>query len=217
MKYRFSIINVYIILFTIAVSISCKNQSSVKKNQVIDTIVQDIPKDSKGNYSWYYPEKVKLEKALGISSLEGGFDSLQIRLYYGVALMNKLQLVILKRNSLNWNAQVLDIAYKYSGKRDSVTYSIENISEKRPKSGWKFFTDSLFSLNITSLPSGETMTTYSGCNDGDGATVEVATKSKYRIYNYDCIGSNKLDKAKNMDAILHLLQKELEFKLIEIE
>ena len=57
-----------------------------------------------------------------------------------------------------------------------------------------------------------------GCADGDGVLIQVATKTKYRIYQYPCLSvvahEGDIPQAKNVEKILEVLESEFNFKRI---
>ena len=81
-----------------------------------------------------------------------------------------------------------------------------------PKSGWDKFISKLLSLKVMTLPNMEDIP---GLEDNwtDGVTynVEIATKNQYRFYGYHLPDKfeDRFWQAKNMTAILNLIQTEL--------
>src|SRR5215212_3032051 len=81
--------------------LSCDGQNrrleQLNTKLILDTVVKDIPLTYKGQLADYYYDKLKVEKKLQIdSSIHNGFDSLQIRLWYGYARTDSGQIVIIK-------------------------------------------------------------------------------------------------------------------------
>ena len=211
MKSYLKAIKIFILLSCIFCS--CKTQP---KNQVTEksseTVVIDIPHDLKGRPLWYYQKKGKMEKMVGLSSLENGFDSLQIRIWYGVALRDKLQLLLLKKSNAKWSAELDSLVLYYDKNHDSLVSVTKHTEIKQPLSGWEKFIDSLYKSGILVLPDANAIKDYEYCQDGDGVTVEIAMQRKYRIYNYPCFNSQiGISEAKKVELIIQLLEKEFSF------
>lgn len=97
-----------VVFFTIfELLLACKHQNRYgsitnDKHSIADTLVKDIPLDKKGRPRSYYRNKGGVENKLGLQSLENGFDSLQIRIWYGYAFNDTSQLAIFKNSNGNW-------------------------------------------------------------------------------------------------------------------
>jgi hypothetical protein len=203
-----------LISFLITVLYSCKAQvqSPVLNSESNrrDTILKEIPINKNGKQSLYY--KITKEKIneLGLDSLESGYDSLQIRIWFDYSLAFKKHLIVLKRNSGVWHGEFY--TYKYYLSTNTIGEKSKN--NVTPKSGWNHFVKELFGLKIISLPNGLEIPGLGGGEDGASYNIEVATKNLYRYYSYWSPKSteNKFWQAKNMVQIIKLLEREFNFK-----
>lgn len=160
-------------------------------------------------------------KECGLDSLNNGFDSIQIRIWYGCALDGLFNLVILKLASGTWNAQVRELKPYYSDqyyskedkywktKLDSVSQKITHLV---PKSGWSYLITELFNRKILSLPDQDDVEGFveESATDGCGVSVEIGTKKVYRYYGYSNpdLHAKKNWQPKNILDILRLLNSE---------
>jgi hypothetical protein len=122
---------------------------------------------------------------LRLESLEKGFDSVQVRIWYGCPLGPGDLLIILKNSKSKWEAEVCKIAYPQTWKHWGD--SIARITFKgSPKSGWTKFINQLFDLSILTLPDEKQLKNlhYGIPTDGCWVEVEIATKNSYRQYGY---------------------------------
>lgn len=180
----------------------------------IDTIVRDIPKNSKGEYLEFYKTKRKIENMLGLEPIESGWDSMQIRLWWGHTATDTGHLIKLEKNKGIWKAEVTLLAYFFSQDRQIIDSVVSHSVVKIPISGWSKFYDSLDKLKITLLPDMNSIKGYPVIADGDGVVVEVATSKYYRIYHYHApfLAANYVREAKLMSEIVRLLTHELQIK-----
>ncbi len=188
------------------------------KDKTVDTIAKDPTNNSGGNLKGFYLEKLKMEKMIGLDPMESGFDSLQIRIWYGVALMDKLQLLVLKKSNSKWSAQFYSLRLQYDKHRDSLVSVTKNMETKEPVSGWERFVDDLFKLDILILPDSRNIKGYEYCNDGDGATFEISTIKNSRMYSYPCFDDQVgIEQAKNVEKIMKLLENEFNFRRLSMK
>ena len=158
-----------------------------------DTFYFELPKREGKFDSSLYQNIQKYTKELSLTSLERGFDSIQIRVSYGGPMTGE-RLVILTNKENKWSAEISKIITEVNpGFEDSINvdswekYSlIRTIDYKTPKSGWDKFIKNLFNLNILSLPDEENIANFKkeSPTDGVGVFVEVSTKKAYRGYGY---------------------------------
>jgi|SRR5579859_521080 len=177
-------------------------------------IIKDIPRDKGGVPYRYYGKKRELEKLLGLSTLEKGYDSLQIRVWYGSSFINSLQLLILTRSHDSWSAEYDSISLHYNKKGDSLLTATKHTESKSPSSGWRYLTNTLSRLGIYTLPDASRLPHYPEANDGYGITIEYATKKKYRIYNYTTFEGLQYTETKKISKILKLLETQFNFQRI---
>lgn len=206
-----------IALMLYTLMISCSNQADVTREdenkQVTAKILKDVPLNKKGQPYSYYLHKPMIENKLGLSTLENGFDSLQIRFWYSYASLDTSQLVILKYSNKKWNAELNDIIYNLNAKGDTIQ-SITKINKfGSPKNGWQPFADKLFAFGIDTLLDDSKVANYPDMMDGDNVIIEVSTKSKYRIYSYKepAFVQSKIREARAVEQILELVENEFSF------
>ena len=178
---------------TIFISCTQTDSSSIDQNhknahlskQTIDSIV-DIPKSTNGGFSTMYKAIKNDEKLLGLDSLQIGFDSLQIRIWFESGRATNKQMLILKNAGGNWNGELvswtMDIGSENLPKYSLINKKVENVS---PKSGWEKFITRLIKLNIITLPDDSNI---EGVEGGGGdlrmTLIEIAMKKMYRFYSY---------------------------------
>jgi hypothetical protein len=197
-----------IVVLLVAFFVSCSGQTNSST-----TFKKEIPVWYNGELDPYYQSTQKNATLLKIDSLQDGFDSLQIRIWYDYALLSIGDLLIIKRSNAGWTA----ISYSLErdlDKPDSIRrLTVEKTDTLKPKNGWDSFLNRLFALQITTLPN---MDSIPGLQDDwtDGVTycVEIATKKQYRFYSYHLPDKfqDKYWQAKNMVDILKLIQTELQ-------
>lgn len=213
---------VYSVLFT-----SCKEGNNparrIAELNTADTFLFEFPKRDRIGDSFWYMRKESFEKSLGLHSLEKGFDSIQIRLWYEDFSIGE-RLIILSNSNKGWKAEVSTISIddnpNFKGdeiERANADFLIKyivtrTIESKMPKSGWDKFIRKLFNLNILTLPDEGKVTAIDqgGGTDGWSITVEIATKKVYRYYGYsnpDFFYRNA-EEARNINHILVLIDEE---------
>jgi hypothetical protein len=198
--------------------LACKQQnrySSTTKNKypTADTLKKDIPLDKKGRPRSYYRNKGGVENKLGLNTLENGFDSLQIRIWYGYAFNDSSQLVILKKTNGSWKGDFFTLKYNLNNRRDSIESISKQVMSKEPRSGWQSFINKLLALHVLTLPDYQTIPDYYQGADGDAVIVEIASERLYRIYSYQAPGvhKDKHNEARNIEDILTLIEDEFGF------
>jgi hypothetical protein len=212
----------YSALFT-----SCKDENNparrITELNTADTFLFEFPKRDRIGDSFWYMRKASFEKSLGLQSLEKGFDSIQIRLWYEDFSTGR-RLIILSNSNKGWKAEVSTINTDDNPnfKGDEINRAnpdfleeyivTRTIESKMPKSGWDKFIKKLFNLNILTLPDEGKVTAIDQGSGTDGwsITVEIATKKVYRYYNY----SNpdyfyrQAEEARNINHILVFVDEE---------
>ncbi|MBO9204666.1 MULTISPECIES: hypothetical protein [Niastella] len=197
--------------------LACNNQnrdSGVKKdNPTADTVVKDIPLDEKGLSPSWYRNKPDVEKKMGLATLENGFDSLQIRLWYGYAFHDTSQLVILTNTKGIWQGDFYNFQYHLNKKGDSIESISKQVVTAAPRSGWPAFINKLFALHIQTLPDYHKIPEYYQGMDGDILIVEIASKKQYRTYSYQApsVHKDQFKEARNIEDILDLVENEFGF------
>lgn len=191
------------------------NDHDQNKKPHLENVIKDIPVYSKGDMNIFYRMARQEASQLNLDSLELGYDSIQIRIWYDYSLIPNLGLFVMKYSNNKWTAQAFHLYITSDGTKDSV--HIENQMKKTPKSGWDNFIRNLFSLKILTLPNMDEAGMRGGL-EGRTFSVEIATRTKYRFYYYwePQQYQDKFCQAKNMENILQLIEKEFDFKRLDI-
>lgn len=194
----------------------CSNitRQNIDKKTMEDTLVKDIPLDKKGIPRAYYRNKPTVESLLGLNSLENGFDSLQIRIWYGYGTNDTAQLVVFKKINTIWSGDFYTFIYILNEKGDSILSIDKKIQHKIPQTGWDSFIRKIIVLNILTLPDFHSIPGYMESTDGGTIIVEVGSQKKYRIYSYQLpsIHQNEFKEARDIVQILDLIDSEFQFK-----
>ena len=190
------------------------NEKVATTSHESDTFKKDIPLDKRGRPKLFYESIRAAEEKMGLTLIEDGFDSLQVRIWYAYAFKDKAQVVIFKRTDRKWIAELITFKYNFNEKGDSVTSIKQDIKYGNPVSGWNDFTNEISTLGITSLPDKSHIESYPDFADGDDIIIEVATKKYYRIYSYKEPNKVqfKIQEAKQIEQILKLIEREFDFK-----
>jgi len=134
---------------------------------------KEIPRYESGELSVYFESTRKNEKLLELDTIENGFDSLQIRIWYHYPKFRPPKNIFIIKNQ---NSKWTSLLYSYD------TDSIETIT---PKSSISRTLDKLFLYDILTLPN---MHDIDGLEDnwvdGESYTIEISDKKHYRLYNY---------------------------------
>ena len=214
----------YISLFLLIVLVCCKckqedhhnsehdkrNAELVRQLNTTDTFVREINSDESVEAWLRYTEK-----SCGLDSLNNGFDSIQIRIWYGCALGAE-RLIILSLVSNKWRAEVCE--RQFSGEYSSDGYNpiTGKVKYVKPKSGWDSLITGLFNLGILTLPDLDQINGFveESVADGCDIGIEIATKRIYREYRYSNpdFYVRQLWQAKNIVGIASLLNAEFGIK-----
>lgn len=200
-------------LFTLPIFLifffGCNNPKYIKsKRDEIKNFEKEIPTDKRGDYfPSYYLTKEYTKKA-GLRSLENGFDSICIRLWYIYGVGSSWQVVEIKKSSKEWLGEFI-LLTAAKNKKDSSIGLQKSILFETPKSGWDVFTKELFHSNVITLPTDELITGYKTNTDGHLVIVEIATEKYYRIFNYSDLKYNSnIKEARVISEIMIQVEKE---------
>lgn len=145
-----------------------------------------------------------------LDTLENGFSTLQIRLWYEFDRPSDRQIVVIKRTS-HWEAELHTTSWAYTP--DSAYLTKRTIRKGVPKIGWDAFVDSLIRLGIATLPD---QSQVPGMHPISSSTlhVEIATKDTYRYYHYTYPLEyvKKFETAAKIEKIMQLIERQLGFK-----
>ena len=220
---------ILLICFSVIFFQSCSGDDSTTPNTYAakilsqlnthDTFLVDLPPTNDYVDSIFLAYQSFNEKWLNLRSLRKGYDSIEIRLWYGCYIGCGDRLIRLTHNSEKWQAEISNIT-RYGGGDpgpfkyfDSLSREIEY---KSPKSGWVSFINNLFALHILTLPDDNNIPNFerSSATDGEWVQIEISTRDTYRFYGYDnpgCCSQEKEDKywqVKNVLKIIRLLSTE---------
>jgi len=208
---------IYIILLLLPVfSFSCKTKPAVDTSLQEKNIKKEIPLTKKGQPNYFYKLYKYEANQLKLDSLEPGYDSLQIRIWYDYGLLDTQNVIVIKGGNGQWSAELLTLGFNANDSSYLRTPILKERITKVPASGWPSFIKELIELNITRLPDQGKVPGYKDILGADGVSysVEVATKNEYRFYSYWQPDTYKkaYKEAMNMESALEFLEKELSFK-----
>ncbi|HWB93112.1 MAG TPA: hypothetical protein VG605_14720 [Puia sp.] len=191
-----------------------QNQMDTGKISVFE---RQIPKLKNGQAPAYYRNKAPIENMMGLRSLEKGFDSLQIRIWYGYARTDTGQLFIFSRKDGKWSAELYNFVYLMSANK-RIKGIAKKVSAGLPRQGWPRFSEKLFSFMVTTIPDQGEIDNYPDFTDGDAVIIEVATKDSYRIFSYKepKLAQSQIKEAKNIEKVLTLIDDQFSFKRLRI-
>jgi hypothetical protein len=181
-----------------------------------------IPEWTKNDSNIYFKSIQSKVKQLGLDSLENGFDSLQIRIWYDYSILPQRKLLIIKNLDSKWIGSLYTMLVPIDSINEEntilnkpETIKLDKIDDVKPKNGWADFVNSILDLGIISLPDMEKLPGIKDTwEDGVNYSVEISVKGNYRFYNYHLPEKfqNKYWQARNMIAILDLVDKEFGIK-----
>ena len=154
--------------------------------------------------------KIAKAKQLLFDTLHNRYDSLLISISYDYSIRPLRKFVTIKRTNSSWTAIVGTTTLDFNAKKYEDFVKTQKTDTLNPKNGWDSFLSNLFSLQVTTLP---TMDSIPGLTDGwtDGISyhVVVATQNQYNFYSYHLPDHfQEFWQAKNMTDILKLIKTE---------
>ena len=205
----------YVVSLLFLFVIACKNDNTSQRSEI--KFVKEIPKDNKGREMLFQSVRFS-EKLMNLNQIENGFDSMEIRLWFYYERKDTGQLIVIKNENKKWNCIYYNFIDIYSDSTTSLTSIKADKIELHPKDSWQFVVDSLFSYNILTLPHFTKVPGYANLtpNDANYVSIELATKTYYRLYGYPAPAS-VLDKKEGveMERIINFIKKEFSITLIE--
>lgn len=170
---------------------------------LVDTIVRHIPTEASGRPNFWFPLVRETEKELSLDSLNGGVDSLEIRIWMGGGLAWVNHTVLLRKENRKWICKL----YTYEVNRsDKSQDSLSEISVRAIGVGDSFI-DSLIDSGILTLPNGPP-----GGLDGIQYCIQIATHNVYRFYSYWSPEPGKDKASDNILQIISLLKRKCGFE-----
>jgi hypothetical protein len=209
--------------------ISCaRNDDSGVKNEYAHTYIQnlnssnnffsELPINQRGNADLLTLDRLQeFEKLTGLKSISKGFDSIEIRMFFGHTMVEQEKLVVLRNDGERWVAELSEIYYHFyeNGGIDSIR---RRVVYDNPKSGWVKFINKLFDLKILTIEDDNKLPAFQSPSvmDGCSINVEIATKNAYRFYTYANpeFYDDKYWQAANILSIQKLLNDE--FKTLKV-
>jgi len=200
------------LLFLSLLVASC-NYNSDKQSVPQHLVTKIIPKYKDGRIVYSYEMTKKYTKESGLSIIENGFDSIFFRIWY--IYMGTIQVTDFKKQEGVWVAEFHIIKLGLDTVNNDLKVDNFKSSKISPKSGWDFFINKILSLNIMTLPdASEIPGYYDGMpTDAEFVVVEIATTTKYRIYDYTSpMLFPEIKEAKAMEDIMLFLEEEFGIK-----
>lgn len=203
--------------FFIFIFLSCKGQKKSLDANPHDSdslFTVDIPLEKKGVANRFYKNIIYIDSVLELESMSNRLYDLRIRIWYGYSKSDTSNIIDFKKKNEKWTAEFITIvsgSHKNIGKEDPIEkYS----TMKVPKSGWKTFVDALLKTEIMDLPDCDRINNYPLFTEANGITVEIASKSKYRMYHYIAphITASQISEAQKMENILGIIDNEFEIR-----
>ena len=190
--------------------ISCDSQGKANFNKIQpDSVLKDIPVGNRGEYFSSYIFTRQIEKKLNLDELEKGYDSIQIRIWRGFANTDSSQLIILKSQNDEWKGFVGNFKFFFNERNELISIN-KKIEQKSPRSSWNGFMRRINEMKINDLPDCNELSNYPQISGGENFIFEIATKRKYRIYNYPepDMAKDEIWQAKNVIEIFELIEYE---------
>lgn len=160
---------------------SCQKEEKTHQTFITDipTVYDSLRRELDTSVMYKYTQE-KVQK-LKLNRLQEGIAGIEIRIWDGGGLMANEGLLIFRYQNKTWSAT------SYAMIVDSViSYRMEHLE---PRSGWKSFITRLMHYQIMTLPDafsvpGIRHLIRGGSGDSGGISVEVATQSMYRFYDF---------------------------------
>ncbi|MES2387718.1 MAG: hypothetical protein V4543_06930 [Bacteroidota bacterium] len=176
-------------------------------------IKKEIPLYTDGVPDNFYRITHNQARQMKLDSLENGFDSVQIRVWYEDPLSISRQLLVMQRSAGEWSAK----SYKMTVlTQDSVEMLTDFVKKDiSPLSGWAAMAKNLNKYVMTSLPNMDDIPgLFDSWKDGETYCIEVATTKQYRFYCYHVPEhfQKRWWQAQNMVGLLNIFEKEFRMK-----
>ncbi len=187
---------------------SCQNNSPSINGKLKQPIIKEIRTDTSHKGTCFRNIRA-ISRQLKLPSLEDGFDSLQIRIFFDYSLAIKKHLFVIKRTDKKWQGRLYEITVDYIDTLDYDIVERYNSNEIEPKLGWQHFIDELSKLKFRDI-----VDTLSHGTDGTSICIETATNDSYTYYDYwePAYTKDTNTHSFNMYKIIELLKREFEFQ-----
>ena len=182
----------------------------------------DTPIGIGGARDIFYKRKKERESQIGLTNLENGFDSLQIRLWIAGGLFPRREVYVIGYSDKIWKGKfyVLEVDSNFINGNGETRFlngpePVSIISERivKPKQGWSNFIDTLMYFQLPNLPGIDKMQELIyPSTDQDSYHIEFATSHQYRFYTFTDPKrvADKFWQAKNMENIINHFINDLE-------
>jgi hypothetical protein len=184
---------------------------------------KEIPTWGDNQPDLFYSLTTQKAKQLKLEDIHSGFDSLQIRVWYGYSTSRLRELIVLKKDNKGWSGSHHTMKVEWDPVKLTDTVKKHDRQQLEPKSDWASLIQKLLDNQILTLPdmddikgiwyevipeTGDTM--IMSVADGITYNFEIATNSYYRFYSY---GNPKYYQAnhwqaRNILAIMDILKSE---------
>lgn len=198
--------NHYPLILVLVCAWQCQNSTTGQKDPD-QSIVRDLPPDGMEPGSLFASLKL-IRDSLRLDTLENGFDSLEIRIWLSYSFTLRQQLVVIKSQRGTTTGCFYDFEPQLNSSGDSLdSFRITRVP-KYPNSSLSYFLDTLYVYRILTLPGYEKSEKYLDSTHPNEMTVEVATKNKYRLYQYPIPTYQLSGDARTIKDILKLITNE---------
>ena len=151
--------------------------------------------------------------SLGLDNLEKGYDSLQIRIWFGYGRKDSFQVLSIKRNNKQWQGFFCLATFELNYIGDSIARYSRIIFQPKTGADWGIIVDSLVSLHIMTLPDECKVIDIDAFpfEGGNSVIIEVADVHQYRIYMYELPSyfKGKSKEAADVDKMIHFLSERI--------
>ena len=182
-----------------------------------DTFIRQIPILENGDPRRVYYNLREIEKDFKLNPIETGVDSIEIRFWFGYNLIDTLQCLRIYNTKKEWKGELITTSYIQNDKKALPWITTTQVKSKVPKSGWTFLINEIVKLGVITLPDANNIPDYAFATHSRSLIIEISTSKFYRLYSYDepFYNSKKIQEAKYIEDIIHVLQDELQFKMLQ--
>ncbi len=152
------------------------------------------------------------ETMLKLDTVQNGFDSIEIRLWFSYSFISSDQLLVIKNKDNNWSGLFYDYRPLFSEDRKSDPVLEIKSRNLFPGIPWTSVIDTLYKNNILTLPNYTQIKDYYSVNDPDVLSIEVSTRKSYRLYIYPSPINTKSAETTNIENILNFLAQTFDLK-----
>ena len=191
---------------------SYKSNTAEFRPTQFDSVIRDIPKNKYGRPVLFYNNILKTGDKLGIGSLNNGYDSIQIRIWYNFGRTDTSQVLIIGRNATEWFEKIIKFVYI----NNNGEINVLSTESTNPNSGWINLLTMIDHSNIMKLPDQSKIAEYPDYTDGKGIIIETSTSRLYRIYHYQepFLNQEHFSNAADIVKFLHYIKSEFDLKYV---